>query len=107
MELWQVWAALVPFGIGVGLFNPTVSSMVSKAASANERGAIMGRYQSSSAMGRVIGPVICGPVYSGIALAAPFTLGAVLMLPVVLALGGVRLASLPAENVDAMEKSDP
>jgi len=104
MELWQVWAALVPFGIGVGLFNPTVSSMVSKAASANERGAVMGRYQSSSAMGRVIGPVICGPVYSGIALAAPFTLGAVLMLPVVMALGGFRLAALPAETEDAAEK---
>jgi len=95
---WQIWAALVPFGIGVGLFNPSVSSMVSKAASANERGAVMGKYQASSAMGRVAGPLICGPIYSGIALAAPFTLGSILMLPVVLVLWGFRLASLPAET---------
>jgi len=97
---WQVWTALVPFGIGVGLFNPSVSSMVSKAASAHERGAIMGKYQSSSAMGRVVGPIICGPIYSGIALAAPFTLASILMLPVVLVLGGFRLASLPADSND-------
>jgi len=97
---WQIWAALVPFGIGVGLFNPSVSSMVSKTASANERGAVMGKYQASSAMGRVAGPLICGPIYSGIALAAPFTLGSILMLPVVLVLGGFRLASLPAETDD-------
>lgn len=96
-EQWQVWMALVPFGIGTGLFNPSVSSMVSKTASANERGAVMGKYQSSSAIGRVIGPIICGPIYSGIALGAPFTLASVLMLPVVLVLGGFRLASLPAE----------
>jgi MFS family permease len=97
---WQIWAALVPFGIGVGLFNPSVSSMVSKTASANERGAVMGKYQASSAMGRVAGPLICGPIYSGIALAAPFTLGSLLMLPVVLVLGGFRLASLPAATDD-------
>ena len=95
---WQVWAALVPFGIGIGLFNPSVSSMVSKTASANERGAVMGKYQASSAMGRVAGPLICGPIYSGIALGAPFALGSILMLPVVLVLGGFRLASLPPET---------
>ena len=96
--MWQVWAALVPFGIGVGLFNPTVSSMVSKTASSNERGVVMGRYQASSAMGRFFGPLICGPIYSGIAFAAPFTLGSILMLPVVLVLAGFRLASLPPET---------
>jgi len=95
---WQLWVALVPFGIGVGLFNPSVSSMVSKTASRNERGAVMGRYQSAAAMGRVVGPTICGPIYTAVALAAPFTLGAVLMLPVVLVLGGFRLASLPANG---------
>jgi len=100
---WQLWAALVPFGIGVGLFNPSVSSMVSKTASANERGTVMGKYQSSSAIGRVVGPLICGPIYSGIAFAAPFTLGSLLMLPVVLALGGFRLASLPSESDGSAE----
>lgn len=79
---WQIWAALVPFGIGAGLFNPVLSSMVSKTASSNERGAIMGRYQSASATGRVIGPLICGPLYMFVGMGAPFLLGAAIMLPV-------------------------
>jgi len=103
---WQIWIALVPFGIGVGMFNPTVSSMVSKTASANERGAIMGKYQASSAMGRFVGPMICGPIYSGIAFAAPFTLGSLLMLPVVVALGGFRLASLPVHGDETGNDDD-
>lgn len=103
----HVWAAIVPFGIGVGLFNPSVSSLVSKTASSNERGAVMGRYQASSAMGRFFGPLICGPIYSGVALAAPFTLGAVLMLPVVVALRGFRLASSQSADEASAEGNAP
>jgi DHA1 family tetracycline resistance protein-like MFS transporter len=79
---WQVWVGLVPFGLGVGLFNPTVSSMVSKTASANERGAIMGKYQAASAMGRFLGPAMSGLLYSKISMAAPFGLAALIMFPV-------------------------
>jgi DHA1 family tetracycline resistance protein-like MFS transporter len=87
---WQIWFGLVLFGIGVGLFNPTVSSMVSMTAAANERGAIMGRYQAASAMGRVIGPAFSGLVYSKIGLGAPFTIAAVIMVPALILLGRVR-----------------
>ncbi len=108
MVEWQIWIALVPFGIGVGLFNPSVSSMVSKTASSNERGAVMGKFQSSSATGRVIGPLVCGPIYTGIAIAAPFALGSLLMLPVVLVLGGFRMAPLPnkSDEQPAAQESD-
>ena len=95
---WQVWAALVPFGIGSGLFNPVVSSMVSKAASPTERGVIMGRFQSASASGRVIGPLVCGPLYSYVGMGAPFLLGAAIMLPVLLLLGQYRLRHAPADT---------
>jgi len=88
---WQVWLALLPFGIATGLFNPSVSSMVSKTASVTERGAIMGRFQSAAAMGRVIGPIVCGPLYSFVSKDAPFLLGAAIMLPVVLLLWRFRL----------------
>jgi DHA1 family tetracycline resistance protein-like MFS transporter len=100
-EYWHLWAALVPFGMGVGLFNPTISSMVSKTASANERGAIMGRYQSASAMGRVIGPLICGPLYTFVGTGAPFMLGAVIMLPVLWLVSQfvLKAESPPSETV--------
>ena len=88
---WQIWFGLVPFGVGVGLFNPSVSSMVSKTAAADERGAIMGQYQAASAMGRVVGPGFSGILYSKIGLAAPFTAGAAIMLPVLLLIGWVTL----------------
>ena len=81
---WQVWIALLPFGIGVGLFNPTVTSIVSKACSANERGAVMGKYQAASAWGRFFGPLWSGLMYSKISMAAPFASAAALMLPAII-----------------------
>jgi MFS family permease len=88
---WQIWVGLVPFGIGVGLFNPVVSGLVSKTASANERGAVMGKYQAVSAMGRFFGPAMSGLIYSKISMAAPFGLGALIMVPVVVLVGMFHL----------------
>jgi MFS family permease len=88
---WQMWAGLVPFGIGIGLFNPTVSSMVSMTASPNERGAVMGQYQAVSAMGRFFGPAMSGLIYSKIGMGAPFGLGAMIMLPVIILIGMFHL----------------
>lgn len=105
-EDWQIWFGLVPFGIGVGLFNPTVSSMVSKTASANERGAVMGQYQAASAMGRVFGPAMSGLLYSKISMAAPFALGAVIMLPVILLVALFRLRPVTDSMADRKEEHD-
>jgi MFS family permease len=94
---WQVWIALLPFGIGVGLFNPTVSSIVSKSCSANERGAVMGKYQAASAWGRFFGPLWSGLMYSKISMVAPFASAAVLMLPAVLLVFLFRLSPTEQE----------
>lgn len=88
---WQVWIALLPFGIGVGLFNPTVSSIISKACSANERGAVMGKYQAASAWGRFFGPLGSGLMYSKISMVAPFASAAALMLPAIILVALYRL----------------
>jgi len=98
---WQIWAGLVPFGIGVGLFNPTVSSMVSTTASANERGAVMGQYQAATAMGRFLGPAVSGLMYSKISMAAPFGLGALIMVPVVILVGMFHLKQEDGAPVEA------
>jgi DHA1 family tetracycline resistance protein-like MFS transporter len=97
---WQIWLGLVPFGLGVGLFNPTVSSMVSKTASANERGAVMGQFHAASAMGRFFGPAVSGLIYSKISMAAPFGLGALIMLPVIVLVG---LFHLKQDNDGALD----
>ena len=63
-------------GIGVGAFNPSASSLASKQADVHDRGAVMGTYQSSSSLARVIGPFLSGPIYVALGPSAPFLTGA-------------------------------
>ncbi len=48
---------LVPASIGVGLCNPTLSSLLSRAARADEQGRVQGGAASLESLGRTIGPV--------------------------------------------------
>jgi DHA1 family tetracycline resistance protein-like MFS transporter len=70
-------------GIGVGSFNPSASSLASKQADVHDRGAVMGTYQSSSSLARVIGPFVSGPIYTGLGASAPFLVGACVTLPAI------------------------
>jgi MFS family permease len=70
-------------GIGVGAFNPSASSLASKQAKGHDRGTVMGTYQSSSSLARVIGPFASGPIYAALGPSAPFLVGACVTLPAV------------------------
>jgi MFS family permease len=70
-------------GIGVGSFNPSASSLASKQADAHDRGTVMGTYQSSGSLARVIGPFVSGPIYAALGPGAPFLVGACVTLPAV------------------------
>lgn len=70
-------------GIGVGSFNPSASSLASKQADSHDRGAVMGTYQSSGSLARVIGPFVSGPIYAALGPGAPFLVGACVTLPAV------------------------
>jgi DHA1 family tetracycline resistance protein-like MFS transporter len=72
---------LVLCGAGVGAFNPSASALASKQARADERGAVMGTYQASTSLARVIGPFLSGPIYAWLGTDAPFLAGACLTLP--------------------------
>jgi DHA1 family tetracycline resistance protein-like MFS transporter len=74
-------AGLALCGIGVGAFTPSNSAMASKQAGAHDRGAVMGTYQSSSSLARVIGPFASGPLYAVFGSKAPFLTGACVALP--------------------------
>jgi DHA1 family tetracycline resistance protein-like MFS transporter len=74
--------------LGMGLFNPALTSLVSRQAAADERGGIIGVSQSASSLARILGPVIAGPVFEAFGRNAPYYLaGAVMVL--------VALAALP------------
>jgi len=70
-------------GIGVGSFNPSASSLASKQADVHDRGSVMGTYQSSSSLARVIGPFVSGPIYAALGPGAPFLVGACVTLPAI------------------------
>lgn len=57
---------LLPLGlasIGRGISQPSLMSLVSKRSPAHMRGAVMGTFQASASLGRVLGPAIAGLLY--------------------------------------------
>src|SRR5205085_12030219 len=54
-----VWfsASLVPLAFGIGLGHPTVSSLVSRAARAEEQGRVQGAAGAMESLGRTVGPI--------------------------------------------------
>jgi MFS family permease len=65
------------------MFNPSLSSLVSKSANANEKGLFLGQYQSACALGRILGPTFSGILFSQIGTSAPLYTGAMLGIPVI------------------------
>jgi DHA1 family tetracycline resistance protein-like MFS transporter len=49
--------ALVPLALGIGFGHPTMASLVSRAASADEQGRVQGAASVMESLGRTIGPV--------------------------------------------------
>ena len=74
-------AALVAAALGRAVFQPSLMSMTSVAAAAGARGAVMGTFQASAAIARVVGPLAAGWLYDR-ELGGPFWLAALLCLAV-------------------------
>ncbi|HUK60124.1 MAG TPA: MFS transporter [Stellaceae bacterium] len=87
-SLWSVLVVTGLLSIGMGLLNPSVTSLVSQLAGTEERGGILGVSQSASSLARIVGPAVAGAVFTLWGRDAPFYLGAALMVLVVaMALG--------------------
>jgi MFS family permease len=69
--------------VGLGFLSPSITSLVSQAAAATERGGILGVNQSAQSLARIIGPLIAGLVYTTAGRATPYYLGALIMAVVV------------------------
>lgn len=67
---------IIVLGIGTGLLQPTILSLVSKHSPLGEQGAVLGINQSFSAMARVLGPVWGGLSYELLGYQFPFLTGA-------------------------------
>ncbi len=64
--------------IGRGIGQPPILSLVSMTASASERGSVLGTFQSSASLARVLGPAAAGTLYA-LYQAGPFVLAAGLL----------------------------
>lgn len=77
-------------GIGMGAFTPSASALASRQSQGEDRGAVMGTYQASTSLARVIGPFASGYIYQLIGTNAPFLTSACLAVPAACLLWWVR-----------------
>lgn len=86
LPLLTLLAALAALSLGNALVNVSLATLVSAAASDAEQGAAFGVTQGASSLGRTVGPPLMAVLYT-ITVAAPFLLGALLLVPVAVAFG--------------------
>ena len=72
-------APLAMIAIGGGAAAPALQSLISAQTTSDNRGVIMGMNQSASALGRVIGPLVSGPIFDLYGHGSPFLVGAALL----------------------------
>ncbi len=73
--------AMTVGSFGTAFFQTSMQSLLSKRAGLAERGAVLGVYQSSSAMARFVGQAGAGTLYGQLGANAPFLIGSAVMLP--------------------------
>ncbi len=93
-----VGVGLALAGLGMGAFTPCASALASKQSRGGDRGAVMGTYQASTSLARVIGPFVSGYLYEILGANAPFLAGAVITLPAIWLLLKSRRSLLDAER---------
>ena len=86
----EAYAGLALCGIGSGAFSPSVSALASRQADSDNRGMVLGTYQSGTSLARVLGPFSSGFVFGRFGASAPFLLGALVTLQAVWCLIAAR-----------------
>ena len=76
----EVAIVVAVYGIGSGILQPVVVSMVSKYAPEGEQGAVLGFNQSMASFARVLGPTWGGFAFDYFGYQFPFLTGAALLL---------------------------
>ncbi len=93
--LWQM-IAVVLLGIGAGLSQPALSSLISRSAPPEMQGGIFGVTQALGALARIAGPLVANGLYDRFGVAYPYLAAGLVML--VPALGAFRIGEPGAEQ---------
>jgi len=92
---WAVMIVGLTFAASSGAtFGTAASSFVSKVAGDNEKGFVLGVYQSCGWLGRISGPLAVGVVFGTIGVNAPLYLGILVLIPCII------IISVVAKKVD-------
>lgn len=75
-----IFLTAAPVPLGIGLINPTIPSLISRIASPEERGGLLGISQGVGSLGRIAGQPFGTVMFEKAGMAAPFFSGAVMML---------------------------
>ncbi|MFO1426145.1 MAG: MFS transporter [Steroidobacteraceae bacterium] len=81
---------LVICGCGIGMWQPSASALASRQSDAANRGAVMGTFQATSSLARIIGPGISGPIFGAFGPSAPFLVAVVIAFPALVLLARAR-----------------
>jgi DHA1 family tetracycline resistance protein-like MFS transporter len=66
--------------LGMGAMQPSLNSLISRRAGADEQGEVMGVAQSVASLSRVLGPLLAGALFAGLGRDSPFLAGMVLVV---------------------------
>ncbi len=94
---------LISLGIlsaGNGAVTPTVSALLSLTSPRDAQGKVLGLSQGIASLGRIVGPLIAGSIYSLIGPGAPFILGSVLTFLALLIAFPVMPVALKRTEID-------
>lgn len=83
LALWRLLFVNTLLALGMGLLNPSITSLISQQADVDERGGVLGVSQSASSLSRILGPAAAGPVFALWGRDAPYYVGAIAMALVV------------------------
>ncbi len=78
--MWGQYLATSVLTIGSGLAQPVLTSLVTQFSSEEERGEVLGVYQSTQSLGRIVGPNLGGWLFGAVSSGAPFVAGGMIML---------------------------
>ncbi|MBF87075.1 MAG: hypothetical protein CMJ14_03635 [Pelagibacterales bacterium] len=76
----HVYIALTFIAVGLGLFMPTISSLIVNLVAEDRRGWVLGVNQSVSSISRIFGPLIAGILFEAYGKNMPYFFGAFILL---------------------------
>ncbi len=86
------WLAvpLALLAIAMGLHNPAMQSLMSRRAPADWKGGVMGAAHSAASLARIAGPALAGLAFANFSETSAFWIGAVILLPVLVMIMGLK-----------------